>query len=568
MYKNKTLCLTLGFVLSFFSGCVDADAEAEKALQDLATKIVQKMTIEEKVGQLSHVGISGKYMRSGIDEEIGRYHPGGVILFGPNFGSEQEIKDLNRKLQESSLGHTGIPLLISTDQEGGRVIRIQQTTQFPGAMAMGQAGEPELARAVGFATALELKGFGINLVLAPVLDINNNPGNPVINTRSYGSNAKTVSAMGLAYMEGVQTAGSIPVIKHFPGHGDTTVDSHLNLPRITKSLDELKKNELIPFQEAIEKNAPALMTAHILFPALDPDYPATLSPRIVQELLRKQLGFNGLIFTDAMEMKAIADQYDSGPSAVMAIKAGVDVILLTAEGPNTRKMFQAILESVQKGDISEARINESVQRQIYWKLRTGVFAAHPSQKYAFANQDEKLNKYLQAQTSILNQEKASLQSRYNGKLNQEVSRKSIVSLRKSFDGLNGQQVKKAFLFYRTAAARQQGLDLGIPQDHLIFYRAGHTWLFRIYDAKWAGPWLIELEEADLPLWNLLVDRWKSRRSEPLLGLYSGNPFHDIHIPENGAFLCSFSPTLESRKALVYRTANGPITQADLVLPAP
>ncbi|MEQ8352172.1 MAG: beta-N-acetylhexosaminidase [Leptospiraceae bacterium] len=568
MHKNKMkrAFLFIASLIVAISGCVDADAEAEESLQKVTNQIVSSMSLEEKVGQLIHIGISGKTMRSGIESEIQKYHPGGVILFGINLGTANQVKELNNKLQKSSLKETGIPLLISIDQEGGRVVRLTHITQFPGAMAMGQTGQPGLARAVGFITASELKDFGFNLVLAPVLDINNNPQNPVINTRSYGSNTSTVTEMGLAYMEGVQMAGSIPVIKHFPGHGDTTVDSHHDLPTISRTLDQLKSKELIPFQEAINKNAPALMTAHILFPALDQKYPATLSSRILQDLLRKELNFNGLIFTDAMEMKAIADRYETGESAILAIEAGVDVLLLTAEGPNTRRMFESLIKAVKDGRISKQRIDESVRRQIYWKLRTGAFRKHGSPRYALANQDKTLNQYLDQQAKIKSEQRIQIQKDYPGNLNRTVSRKSIVALRKEYSGLNKEQLKSAYLFYRTAAARKQALEMGIPESQLVFYRTGHTWLFRIYDKKWAGPWLVELEEGDIPLWNLLVSRWNTRRDDPLIGLYSGNPFHSISIPEKGAFLCSFSPTVESRKALIYRSFHGPIERAELILP--
>ncbi len=568
MYKNKISRAFLFFaaLTVALTSCVDADAEAEQSLKKMTDRIVSSMSLEEKVGQLIHIGISGKDMRAGIASEISKYHPGGVILFGINLGTAGQVKSLNQSLQKASLEATGVPLLISIDQEGGRVVRLTHITQFPGAMAMGQAGDANLARSVGFVTASELLDFGFNIVLAPVLDINNNPKNPVINTRSYGSNTSTVTEMGLAYMEGVQMAGSIPVIKHFPGHGDTTVDSHHDLPTISKTLDQLKTQELIPFQKAIDKNAPALMTAHILFPALDKKYPATLSSQILQQLLRKELNFNGLIFTDAMEMKAIADRYETGESAILALQAGVDVLLLTAEGPNTRRMFEAIIKAVKDGRISEQRIEESVKRQVYWKLRTGAFRKHISSKFAFANKDEIINGYLDKQEKVREDQARQLKANYRGNLNETVSRKSIVSLKKGFSGLNQDDLKKSFVFYRTAAARKQALDMGIPESNLVFYRTGHTWLFRIYDKQWAGPWLIELEEADIPLWNLLVSRWNTRREDPLIGLYSGNPFHSISVPEKGAFLCSFSPTFESRKALIYRGFHGPIEKADLILP--
>ena len=256
--------------------------ELKKEIEILADEILSKMTDEEKIGQIIHIAIPQNFLDPVAIEEIRKIKPGGIILFGMNFGTKDEILKLTTDLQNEANSLGIMPFLISTDQEGGRVIRIKSVQDFPGAMAIGQVGNESFAEKVGFFTSNQLNSHGINLLLAPVLDINNNPENPVINTRSFGSDLNTVLKMSSAYQKGAMDGGAIPVVKHFPGHGDTNIDSHLGLPVIQKNLEELLQSELIPFQKSIENGIRAVMSAHIVYPKLDPEYPATLSPKILK----------------------------------------------------------------------------------------------------------------------------------------------------------------------------------------------------------------------------------------------------------------------------------------------
>lgn len=227
--------------------------ERKTWLDTKAWAITEAMSEEELVGQTIHIAIPQKTVDAVALEEIAATKPGGIILFGKNLGKKEEILSLTRGLQIAAKDQGLPPFFISTDQEGGRVFRVQDgITPYPGAMAVGQTGSTEWGEVVGFVTSYELRNLGLNFLFAPVLDINNNPLNPVINTRSFGSDSKRVSDVAVAYERGARAGGCLPVIKHFPGHGDTTVDSHLGLPIINKSLAELEALELIPFKRSIE----------------------------------------------------------------------------------------------------------------------------------------------------------------------------------------------------------------------------------------------------------------------------------------------------------------------------
>ncbi|WCL48520.1 glycoside hydrolase family 3 protein [Leptospira sp. GIMC2001] len=353
-------------------------ADERKTYLDIkAREIVQSMSTREKIGQIIHITIPEKTLDSTARKEILSLRPGGIILFGKNLGSSEEVTALNQSLQNLAKSEKMPPLLISTDQEGGRVFRARDgVAQYPGAMAVGQTNNAELGYEVGFVTSYDLNQIGINFLLAPSLDINNNPNNPVINTRSFGSDIDRVNLVAGAYERGARKGGAIPVIKHFPGHGDTDVDSHLGLPVIRKTLAELEELELIPFQNSIHSGAPVVMTAHILFPNIDDKYPATLSKKILTDILRERLGFDGVIITDAMEMHAISKNYDKDRPGVKALLAGVDILLLTSWGDTATSLFNSILDADSKGEFTvdgKDRLEEAVYRQIRLKLEYGIY---------------------------------------------------------------------------------------------------------------------------------------------------------------------------------------------------
>ena len=326
--------------------------------------MIAEMTIEEKVGQLIMVGFEGTQANEAIETHIRKRFVGGIVLFSRNIQSPQQMAELTNELQRlAEATARQIPLFIGIDQEGGWVIRLKEgATVLPGNMALGATDSTELAERAGEITAVELAAVGVNLNFAPVMDVNNNPDNPVIGRRSFGESPELVSRLGVPYIQGLQRNGVLATAKHFPGHGDTTVDSHFELPTVSHDLERIHALELQPFRAAIDADVAAIMTAHIIYPAFDADRPATLSPTILTDLLRKELGFDGLLITDDMEMRAIDDRYRSGEAAVMAVEAGADIVMVLWTPAKQIEVFDALLSAIKSGRISQARLDQSVER--------------------------------------------------------------------------------------------------------------------------------------------------------------------------------------------------------------
>ncbi len=319
---------------------------------------ILSLTTEQKVGQLLYVGIRENDVVSN-QAILSELQPGGLILFARNFVSlDQAAADLNAYRQNSDLAW---PLFVGTDQEGGKVSRLPAAwaTMFPTARLIGQ--NAEAAGVLALAMGNELAALGLNMDFAPVLDVHSNPRNPVIGDRSYGSTPEEVWAAAQPVMDGLAGAGVIPVVKHFPGHGDTSVDSHLELPSVSADRATLEERELSPFSEAVAAGAPVVMVGHLLVPALDPETPASLSHPIITGLLREQWGYDGLVITDDMEMGAIA-QDDIGEAAVQAFLAGADMLLVCHTPAKQQAVRDALLAAVQSGRISEERLTQSLQR--------------------------------------------------------------------------------------------------------------------------------------------------------------------------------------------------------------
>jgi beta-N-acetylhexosaminidase len=327
------------------------------------------MTLEQKVGQMILAGIEGKKIDSSMKKMIAEQHVGGIIFYKNNFSDLEGSVRLVNELKKANKGNSA-PLFISVDQEGGKVSRLPKEFEaIPNADKVGRTGDPELAKEMGVLLSKELNLMGFNMNFAPVLDINSNPKNPVIGSRSFGKDAELVSKMGIAVMKGLHEGGTIPVVKHFPGHGDTSVDSHLDLPIVDKSTKQLETLEWVPFRAAIENGTEAVMVAHILFPLIDPDAPASFSKIIINEQLRGTLGFEGVVITDDMTMGAIADHYGIEEAAVKSVQAGSDILLI-AHGYNTeRKVYDKLLQSVRSGQLSESRIDDSVRRILALKRK-------------------------------------------------------------------------------------------------------------------------------------------------------------------------------------------------------
>ncbi len=329
------------------------------------------MTLEEQIGQLLMVGFWGSTPSQEIIDLIQRHHVGNILLFSRNIRDAQQVFELTQSLQaiaqEAGLRY---PLLIAIDQENGLVQRLgEAVTLFPGNMALGAIGSEKVAYEVALVTGRELKALGINMNLAPVVDVNNNPANPVIGVRSFGEDAQQVARLAAAMVKGYHATGILDCLKHFPGHGDTAVDSHLALPTIPYALEWLEALELVPFRSGIEAGAESVMIAHVSFPALTRQdmLPATLSSAIVQGLLREKLGFNGVILSDCLEMKAISETFGTERAAVMAIQAGIDLVLVSHHYTQQLGSIEAIQAAVQAHELSPQAVQQAAERVLGFK---------------------------------------------------------------------------------------------------------------------------------------------------------------------------------------------------------
>lgn len=329
---------------------------------------VKNLTLEEKIGQLLMFGFEGDDLNDEALELIEKYKAGNIILFTRNIVDGEQLFKLNQSFQKAAYKHIGIPLFIGIDQEGGMVSRIQNgATFFPGAMTISANGNLDACHQIGDMMGRELKAFGINMNFAPVLDVNNNPKNPVIGVRSYSDNPSVVATYGTTFIKGLQKH-VIATGKHFPGHGDTSVDSHLAMPKVEYGLNRLEKIEFVPFRKAIDQGLMAMMSSHIDFPQLTKHgLPTTLSKDVMTHLLRDRFGFKGLIVTDGMQMKAIQDNYGTVEASLMAVEAGVNIYCIC----HSRKLQIESLEYIRKAvinkEISEKIIDERVQRILNFK---------------------------------------------------------------------------------------------------------------------------------------------------------------------------------------------------------
>ena len=311
-----------------------------------------------KAGQRFVAGFHGTEIPEDFKQLVREHKVGNVILFKRNVVDAQQLKKLCDDLQELIIAETGLPAFITIDQEGGAVTRLSEDcANVAGAMALASTGNVENAYQAGLITGRELNAVGVNFDLAPVMDTNSNPDNPVIGVRSFGDQPETVATYGSAWIRGLEE-NAISCAKHFPGHGDTAVDSHLGLPTVDKSMDELEACELVPFKAAIDAGVSAIMTTHILFPQIEKGgVPATMSKTIMQEVLRGKLGFKGIIISDCMMMQAIATFYGTVPGALAAVNAGVDLICICHDPALTGEACAKVV-----AEADEAMMDESIAR--------------------------------------------------------------------------------------------------------------------------------------------------------------------------------------------------------------
>lgn len=331
------------------------------------------------IGQHLFTGFEGTTIPEDFVRDVKQHRLGNVILFAHNVQSAPQLKALCESLRALFVEATGAEPFIAIDQEGGVVSRLAtDATIMPSAMAVAATGDPDNAYQAGLITGRELKAMGVNFNLAPVLDVNSNPDNPVIGVRSYGEDPDTVSRYGLAMMRGLLDGGVLACAKHFPGHGDTAVDSHFGLPVVEKPLASLRELELVPFQNAIRAGIPGVMSSHILFPQVEAQrMPATMSRRIMTGLLREEMGFDGLVLSDCMMMGAIRDHYGTVPGMVAALKAGVDLIFASHSAALAGEAALHMADELRQGLIDRGELTASTERILMYKRQAAQEAARP-----------------------------------------------------------------------------------------------------------------------------------------------------------------------------------------------
>ena len=400
--KKRLLSITLAILLIVLSAAViPASAEDSKAQQYLAS-----MSTEDKISMMIMPAFRWMTDETGkntnvteitkeITETLGKHSYAGVILYAQNTPTNEGATRLIDELQKANAAGGNRPqLLITTDQEGGNVTRLGQGTMTPGNMALGAINDIATTKEVATLLGSELSAVGINADFAPDVDINNNPANPIIGVRSFSDDAQTVAAHGSAFVEALNQTGVISTLKHFPGHGDTDTDSHTGLPCIDKSYDQLKENELIPFKACIDAGSQMIMTAHIVYPQIEKNtyiskktgkkinLPATLSKTIITDILRGDMGYDGVVITDAMEMDAVADHFDKYDAAKLAIEAGVDILLMPVT-TTTKAGFaemdtyiSTLAGQADRGEISMEMIDAAVLRILKMKENNGLFETY------------------------------------------------------------------------------------------------------------------------------------------------------------------------------------------------
>lgn len=350
----------------------------DEKMREKIQSIIDDMTIEEKVAQVFMItpealtGV-GQVVEAGeaTKDAIEEYPVGGIIYFSQNLQDLEQVRLITKNSQEYSMERIGLPLLLSIDEEGGTVTRFGNNPQFrfdasADMSAIGESGDTQQAYELGERIGCFLADLGFNMDNAPVADVLSNPQNTVVKDRSFGSDSRIVSEMALAELDGLESQGIIGVLKHFPGHGATTADTHEGYAYTDASLEEMKENDLIPFIDGIEAGADVIMVGHISCPEVTGnDVPASLSEKMVSGILREELGYDGVVITDAMNMGAVSEAYTSAEAAVKAISAGVDILLMPVD---FKEAYEGILGAIESGELTEERIDESLYRIIELKL--------------------------------------------------------------------------------------------------------------------------------------------------------------------------------------------------------
>ncbi len=536
--------MTLSF-FSFSSG--PTEDELWPGTAEWAESQLSEMSLEQKVSQLFSARAYSHY--TSVDDPeyqklvdfVERFEIGGLTFFQ---GDPLEQATLVNDLQSRSR----TPLLISQDMEWGAGMRIEHTTTFPRTMALGATRDEKLAHYAGFVTAREARALGTHQVFAPVADINNNPNNPIINVRSFGEKPGLVARMATAFARGVQDGGALSTAKHFPGHGDTATDSHAALPILPFGMDRLETVELVPFRALVDAGIMSIMTGHLAFPQVesDPNVPATLSRRVTTDILRNQLGFHGLIVTDALDMAGVTANFSTGQVALRAFEAGADMLLLSEDPYSARA---AILQAVRDGRISEDRVDESVMRILRAKAWAGLdedrLVDIMSLRQKVATED-----HLAVSHTIARKSLTLLRNEGNLLPLQDASSVLVVTLSDGTDPA----VDRSFVASlrrqapRTRFQRRLLDDRSHPDEYQAVleeasqYNAVIVPAF-VYVRSWSGR--INLADKNLRFLSDLV-----RGATPVALISFGNPYIVIGLEQPEAYLTAYSASEASQSAAV------------------
>ncbi len=353
----------------------------ELSAEEQIEQILSEMSFEEKVGQLFVFSIPGTELSNEVVSFLDETKAGNVILYSDNIVDRQQTFDFNKSLQQKIISNTKAPAFIAVDQEGGAVNRISDgATVFTSAMGLAATNNPEYAFTVGDYMGEELRNLLFNMNFAPSVDLNSNPANPVIGTRSFSDDFQKTVQFADGMVKGIQGQQVLACVKHYPGHGATSEDTHNGLVTVNKTIEELKSSDLVPFEWAIKNGTDGIMTAHIVYPNVnDTTEPATMSEYFLKDLLRKEYKFEGLIVTDSVSMGAITDNYSISDAAVAALKNGADMVVMGGAGTTNatlnqqREAFNAVLAGIKNGSLSHAEIYDKVYRILYYKHRYGLF---------------------------------------------------------------------------------------------------------------------------------------------------------------------------------------------------
>lgn len=510
---------------------------------------IRSMSTEEKVGQMFMLAFAADQLdeaRVLMEEHL----VGGAYIGDDNVPTAAAaIKLCNRLQSFAGATRLGIPLLLGCDQEGTWSVMTAESAMGPGNMALGATGDPACAYDMYRVLARETSAVGLNVVLGPAADCNSNPHNSIIGMRSFGEKPELVARMTAAAVRGLQEHGSVATLKHFPGHGDTRLDSHRSLPTVTRQRAELAKIDLPPFAAGIEAGAKIVMTSHIIFSALDPERPATLSPLILGDLLRGELGFKGLIVSDSMNMRSMKRNYDPADAAIQAFKAGVDLMMLAEEHydhdagrylENQRTLIRSVIRSVEEGLISAERVDDAVFRVLRLKREAG-FSTDPLPESATAvgspaNRAVELELARRA-VSVLRDRNALLPINAKAPISLiNTSNRSAYAVLTQTRGIGPNQAKPAFdIFAQALAAKCNRLTVIAAED------------FDLDAIPAAGPVIAVTENYTLPgmdfdqsLQRQILRALREAAGERLIVVALRDPYELADHPDIGTYVCGFS----------------------------